>query len=384
MNARKRTLLVLIVAAVAAAGGWYGLKGRKTNQSSQAPAASTRPAEPVIELAQSDLLTIEPSRLTRRLPVTGTLMASSQTLVRARVSGDIIDLPVREGMSIRAGQLLARIDPTDFELRVNERAAQLRSAQAQHDQARRTLENNARLLAKSFISQNAFDNARSAVEVAAAAVEGAQAQLAQARKALADTRITAPMSGVVAQRFVQPGEKISPDGRIVSIVDLSRIEVEVGVPASDIASVRTGQSASIRIEGISQPVPARVLRINPATAAGTRAVTVYLGLDQPDERFRAGMFAQGSLVIDERDGLLILPLSALRERGSQRYVYLIENDRIVERVVTPGTIDETARAPGGLTGAVEIREGLKTGDRIVRQNLGTLQIGSRVLIAPVR
>ncbi|MEN9773175.1 MAG: cation/multidrug efflux system, membrane-fusion component [Pseudomonadota bacterium] len=384
MNALKRTLWGLIVVAVAAVGGWYGLKARKTDPSTPPMASPTRPAETVIELTQSDLLTVEPSRLTRSLPVTGTLMASSQTLVRARVSGDVIDLPVREGMSIKAGQLLARIDPTDFELRVNERAAQLRSAQAQHDQARRTLENNAQLLAKAFISQNAFDNARSAVEVAAATVEGAQAQLAQARKALADTRITAPMSGVIAQRFVQPGEKISPDGRIVSIVDLSRIEVEVGVPASDIASVRIGQTASIRIEGINQPVPARVLRINPTTAAGTRAVTVYLGLDQTDDRLRAGMFAQGTLVIDEREGLLILPLSALRDRGGQRYVYLIENDRIVERVVTPGTIDEAARAPGGLTGAVEIRAGLKAGDRIVRQNLGTLQVGSRVRVTPVR
>jgi len=383
MKRSTRLTVIALFALGVAAAAWYLLSTRLSAPPAQgrtgAP-ASSGPTEPVVELARADMLRIEPGRLTRTLPVTGTLAASAQTLVRARVAGDVLDIPVREGMSVSAGQLLARIDPTDFELRVNERTAQLRSAQAQLDQARRTLENNARLLDKAFISQNAFDNAQSAVEVAAAARDGAEALLSQARKALADTRILAPMTGIVAQRFVQPGEKISPDGRIVSIVDLSRIELEAAVPASEIASVKIGQRAQIRIEGMAQPSSARVLRINPSTAAGTRSVTVYLGLDKVDERLRAGMFAQGSLTVDERDGLLLVPLSALRERGSQRHVYLIENGRIVERSVETGLIDESASAPGGFIGVAEIRSGLNAGDQIIRQNLGQLSPGARARI----
>jgi membrane fusion protein (multidrug efflux system) len=383
MKRSARLTVIALFALGVAAAAWYLLSTRLSAPPAQgrtgAP-ASSGPTEPVVELARADMLRIEPGRLTRTLPVTGTLAASAQTLVRARVAGDVLDIPVREGMSVSAGQLLARIDPTDFELRVNERTAQLRSAQAQLDQARRTLENNARLLDKAFISQNAFDNAQSAVEVAAAARDGAEALLSQARKALADTRILAPMTGIVAQRFVQPGEKISPDGRIVSIVDLSRIELEAAVPASEIASVKIGQRAQIRIEGMAQPSSARVLRINPSTAAGTRSVTVYLGLDKVDERLRAGMFAQGSLTVDERDGLLLVPLSALRERGSQRHVYLIENGRIVERSVETGLIDESASAPGGFIGVAEIRSGLNAGDQIIRQNLGQLSPGARARI----
>jgi RND family efflux transporter MFP subunit len=383
MKRSTRLTVIALFALGVAAAAWYLLSTRLSAPPAQgrtgAP-ASSGPTEPVVELARADMLRIESGRLTRTLPVTGTLAASAQTLVRARVAGDVLDIPVREGMSVSAGQLLARIDPTDFELRVNERTAQLRSAQAQLDQARRTLENNARLLDKAFISQNAFDNAQSAVEVAAAARDGAEALLSQARKALADTRILAPMTGIVAQRFVQPGEKISPDGRIVSIVDLSRIELEAAVPASEIASVKIGQRAQIRIEGMAQPSSARVLRINPSTAAGTRSVTVYLGLDKVDERLRAGMFAQGSLTVDERDGLLLVPLSALRERGSQRHVYLIENGRIVERSVETGLIDESASAPGGFIGVAEIRSGLNAGDQIIRQNLGQLSPGARARI----
>jgi len=383
MKRSARLTVITLFALGVAAAAWYLLSPRLSAPPAPGRAgapASSRPAEPVVELARADMLRIEPGRLTRTLPVTGTLAASAQTLVRARVAGDILEIAVREGMNVSAGQLLARIDPTDFELRVNERTAQLRSAQAQLEQARRTLENNARLLDKAFISQNAFDNAQSAVEVAAAARDGAEALLSQARKALADTRILAPMSGIVAQRFVQPGEKVSPDGRIVSIVDLSRIELEAAVPASEIASVKIGQRAQIRIEGMAQPGSARVLRINPATAAGTRSVTVYLGLDQVNERMRAGMFAQGSLTVDERDGLLLVPLSALRERGGQRHIYLIENGRIVERSVETGLIDESASAPGGFVGVAEIRSGLNAGDQIIRQNLGQLSPGARVRI----
>jgi RND family efflux transporter MFP subunit len=385
---KRRTLLLSLMVAILAGAALIGFGVRERSMSSASSSSgdprTTAPADTLIELSATDLLTIEAGRLTRTLPLSGTLTAPTQTLVRSRVSGDIVEIALREGMQVSAGQLIARIDPTEFELRVNERVAQLRSAQAQLDQARRTLENNARLLDKAFISQNAFDNAQSAVDVAAAARDGAEAMLAQARKALADTRILAPMSGLIAQRFVQAGEKVSPDARIVSIIDLSRIEVEAAVPASDIASVRVGQRAALRIEGVAQPGAARVLRINPATAAGTRSVAVYLGLEQTDERLRAGMFAQGSLTIDERDGLILLPLSALRERGRERFVYLIEGERIIERAVETGVIDESASAPGGFIGVAEVRTGLHIGDRIVRQNLGPLTPGSRVRISVTR
>ncbi|MBU6191202.1 MAG: efflux RND transporter periplasmic adaptor subunit, partial [Betaproteobacteria bacterium] len=191
MTLSKRLLVTVLIGTLAAAAALAWFRTAPTGKGSAATQARTESnsgqADPLIELNEADLLTIATGRLVRSLPVTGTITAASQTLVRARVSGDIIDIPVREGMSVKAGQLIARIDPADFELRLSERTAQLRSAQAQLEQARRTLENNARLLDKAFISQNAYDNSRFAVDGARAAVEAADAQLAQARKALADT-----------------------------------------------------------------------------------------------------------------------------------------------------------------------------------------------------
>ncbi|ODS95396.1 MAG: hypothetical protein ABS56_15890 [Lautropia sp. SCN 69-89] len=350
-----------------------------------APAGTAEASAPAaIEFAGTDLYTVRTGTIARTIPVTGTLTPVERTTVKAKLAGDIVELAVREGEAVRQGQLLARFDPTDFELRVREREAQLRSAQAQLAQAQRTLENNRRLLEKQFISQNAFDNASSAVDVAVAARDAAAAQLNQARKALADTRIAAPMSGIVAERFAQVGEKLPADARILSIVDLSRMEIEAPVPASEIAAVRIGQPVSLSIEGIDGEQVGRVARINPGTQAGTRSVPIYIALSFPagEARVRAGMFAQGRLALDERRDVLVVPLAAIRDAGGRQFVYLIDGGRLAERDLRVGLRDESAPAGQGAVGLAEVREGLKAGDSIVGVNLGTLRTGSRVAIAP--
>ena len=90
-----------------------------------------------------------------------------------------------------------------------------------------------------------------------------------------------------------------------------------------------------------------MLRINPATQAGTRAIAVYIGLSRGDDRLRAGLFAQGALVLETRDDVIAVPPAAVRDAAGRRFVYLIERDSIAEREVKLGLVDESARAPGG-------------------------------------
>ena len=378
---RFAILALALLAASAAAWRWYSARATADRQSSAAPTTDSRPkaAPRALEFAPAELHTVSPSRIARSIPITGTLSATQQTIVKARVAGDILDINAREGSSVRAGQLIARIDPTDFELRVRERLANVRSAEAQFEQAQRTLDNNRALLAKNFISQNAFDNSLSASDVAKAALESARAQLEQARKALADTQIVAPMSGQIAQRFAQPGEKVSPDSRLFSIIDLSSMEIEAAVPASEVGLVRIGQPVRLRIEGVDTEQPGQVLRINPSTQPGTRSVLIYVGIQQRDNRIRAGLFAQGTLSVDEKSGVIVIPVAAIRELAGRRVVYAIEQGMVVEREVKTGVIDETATAPNGSIGAAEIVSGLKAGERIVAVNLGVLRAGSPAL-----
>lgn len=408
-GARLSALLVLAL-AIGLAGGWWAAHRAPAGTGSDPSASASRTgaatgtvasgvadaagsasappgglgreaaARGTLEFAATDLLRLEPGAITRAIPLTGTLKPVDQTLVRAKVSGELIRIVVREGTAVRAGQQIARIDPTEFEARVREREAQRRSADAQVEQARRTMDNNRALLDKGFISQNAFDNAQSGFEVAVANRDAAVAQLAQARKALADTAVLAPMTGVVAERFAQVGEKVSPDSRIVSIVDLSRMEIEAPVPASEIGRVRLGQAVSLRVEGIEAPQTGEIVRINPATAAGTRSVPVYIGLDNRDPRIRAGLFAQGTLAVERREGVIVVPDAAVRDAAGRSFVYRVVDGMIEERTVTAGLHDPAARAANGSTGVTEIVAGLQAGDTIVGVNLGALRAGSAVRV----
>lgn len=385
MNRRTGVLLAAGLAAIGlTVGGFATLRQDQAapGQGTGGPVTAAA-AEPPVEFGASDTLVVEPVEIARSIPLTGSLRAANQTIVRSKTSGEIRELTVREGMPVQRGQLIARIDPAEAEQRLREREAQLASADAQLAQAKRDLDTNRALIEKGFLSQSAFDRARSTYDMAAANKQALAAQMALARKALADTTVAAPMGGIVAERFAQAGERVSPDARIVSIIDLSKMEIEAPVPAEDVARVRVGQPVELRIEGIDRTQVGRVARIAPSTQAGSRSVPVYITLDNQDERVRAGLFAQGSLALERKAGVIAVPYAAVRDRAGRNFVYAIEADRVVERDVRTGLRDDAARAPNGATGLIEITGGLKAGDRIVAVNLGTLRTGAPARIEAV-
>ena len=386
---KKRIWIPILLVIVLAGGGFVFKQRLSANAANGAnaanPAAVTGAkssasnavsALPTIEFNNNDLMVLATGQIARRIPLTGTLRPANQSLVKSKVAGEIVELVVKEGMSVKAGQVIARIDPVEYQWRVKEKEAQLQAAQAQLSQAQRTMENNKQLLEKNFISQNAFDNGRFSLDGAVGTRDAAVAQLTMARKSLKDSVVLAPLTGLIGERFAQVGEKVSPDNRIVSIIDLSRMEIEAPVPAGEIGAVSIGQQVTLTIEGIDKPQVGKVVRINPGTQAGTRSVPIYLGLDNNDPRIRVGLFAQGQLVVGMRDGIITIPESALRDAAGRNFVYVLDKDKIAERDVELGLRDDSMPSANGSSGVIEIKRGLNVGDRIVAVNLGPLRAGS--------
>ncbi|MCY1234994.1 Multidrug resistance protein MdtA [compost metagenome] len=191
-----------------------------------------------------------------------------------------------------------------------------------------------------------------------------------AQKALADTVVKAPLDGMVAARAVQPGEKVSPDTRLVDVVDLRVLELEAPIPMADVAHAAVGQPVALDVEGAGR-FTGKLVRINPAVSQGTRSIMVYIRVENADQTLRAGMFARGALVLGERAGVVAVPSSAVRTEGERAFVYAIDKDTLAERPVQLGIRDEAS-------GMVEIVSGLDAGTEIVRNNLGTLRSGSQV------
>ena len=146
-----------------------------------------KPPVTALEFGATELATVESKTMPRWLPVSGTMQPVNQATVKAKVSGDVRQITVREGEAVQAGQILVRVDTADLDARVLERQGQLQSARAQLALAEKTNAMNQKLLKQNFISQNASDNAESSLEVAKGNVQAAQAQLRVAQNALQAT-----------------------------------------------------------------------------------------------------------------------------------------------------------------------------------------------------
>ena len=367
---KKTTLVVItagVLAAVLAIGG-YAMKRARPDEAAARPAAALAPATPKsLEIAYSDLITLAPREMRRTLPLTGQLKPSNQAVVRAKVAGEIVEMRVKEGETVAVGQLLARIDAADYKARLDEKAGALDANKAQFDYNEKTRHNNEELMRKNFISKNAYDNFINSASVSQGQVKTAEAQLAQARKALEDTQVKAPIAGVVSERAMQVGDKAAVDSKLISIVDLTRMEIEAAVPAADIPSVAIGQEVRFTVEGFADKVfTGTIARINPAAAAGSRSLLVYIEVPNPDRLLKGGMFAKGGLTLDRRAGVTAVPISALREEAGQPVVYRVEAGKIVRSAVKTGVRNEEE-------GWIEITEGVPQGAQVIKANLGELR-----------
>ena len=372
MSRWLKTALVLLTLIAVVALGWRGHAARQaTRQAQSAPVK-----DPVIELSAIDLATAHVVELTSGLPISGALKAVNSAIVKARVPGELQGLTVREGDRVEAGQVIARVESTEYADRVRQAQQQADAAKAQVEIAQRQVDNNAALVRQGFISKTAADNSLASLNTAQANHRAAQAGIDVLRKSLADTVLRAPISGQVSQRLAQPGERVAPEARIVEIVDLSRLELEASISPADSVAVRVGQQALLRIEGVAQPVAATVARINPSAQAGSRSVLIYLTVAaQPG--LRQGLFAQGQLATETQRALAV-PLNAVRTDKPLPYVQVVEGDRIAHRTVQTGV---RGQVDGELWVAVQ---GVADGVRVLRGAAGVVREGTQVkLAAPV-
>lgn len=366
MTKSKTVILAALVVAGIAAGGFAAVRGK-------AP-ASAPAAQPVVEFTQRDLYIVEPRALERTLPLTGTLSPLTEATVKAKVAGELLEVAVREGESVRQGQVLARIDPTEVRARVAAREADVAAARAQLVWADKNRLTQKALLDKAFISQNAFDNIQSNYDVAVAKLRSAEAELIVARKSLGDSVLVAPFPGIVAQRHVQPGERVALDAKVITVVNLSRLELEAAVPAAEISRLRVGQEVAFSVDGFGERAfGGRIERINPGTVSGSRSINVYAVIDNPEGELRGGLFAQGAVSLERVEGALVVPASAVREEIGQTFVYAIEAGLVKRKNVTVGAPDASGR--------VQVLQGLAAGERIVRVNLGALREGVSARLA---
>ena len=372
---QKRVLkwaVVLVVLALVAGGLQRFLADRQTKKDALAASTAAKAAV-AVELVATDVTTAKMLNVTQGLAISGSLKAVNSAVVKARVAGELQALIVREGDFVKAGQIIARIDASELQSRVRQAREQAGSAKAQADVAQRQFDNNKALVDQGFISKTALDTSLANLNAAQSTYKAALAGSDIAKKSVDDTVLKAPISGQVAQRMAQTGERVGVDTRIVEIVDLSRLELEATLSAADSTKIQVGQVAQLQIEGSLKTVAAKVVRVNPTAQAGSRSVLAYLSIDNAAAQpLRQGLFAQGSLGAGQA-ALLAVPVGSVRTDRPAPYVQAIENSQVVYKTVGLG---ERGTADGVDVVAIT---GLKEGAVVLRSNVGSLREGTPVM-----
>lgn len=367
---RRILLSLLLVAALAGAGVlWQARKSGQAAVNRDAPVP-----ERVLELAAIELTRVTPRRLTETVRLSGSVESVNWTLVKAEVAATLAEVLVREGQAVKRGDVLARFDTRDLAARLAEKESNLVGAKAQLVYAEKTRAKNMALRQKDIVAETSLDQAQSSWQVQQAAVQALTAQVEMARKALNDAVVRAPIDGMVAERTVNPGETLAVNARMFSVVDLSRVEVTATVPADDVARLKPGQPVVLRVEGFGERrFPGTLARINPQARAGTRAIPVYVAVDNADGSLRGGMFATGDAVVAEAENAVALPPAALRRDDQGDFVLTVVDGRLTRTPLRRGGV----WARGEL---VQV-EGVNPGDLVVTAPLPGLQSGQAVRAA---
>ncbi len=364
---RKQWLIAGVVGVLVVGGGAAVLAGggfrKPTTQEKKTPVAVA------LEFTPAEVVQPLQAAMPEDILFSGPLMAPRTAVVRAKAAGTMLSLAVAEGSRVQSGQVLGVIDVSDLQSRVAERNAGVESAQARLAEAERIHNSNQDLARQQFISSNALESSKATLESARAQLKSTQAQLATASLGLREARLTAPISGVVGKRNVLPGEKVSAEQELLTVVDLQQLELGGVVGTHQVAKLQAGQTVAVQVEGQLEPVTGRIDRISPAAVAGTRGIQVVVVLPNPKEVFRAGQYASANVSLPDATQRLTVPLSAVGQASGQDYVWTLEKGVLVRRIVITGRKQVTQ-------GRVEIVQGLPAGVPVLAARFDNLKEGA--------
>lgn len=400
MSVRALTVVVTLLGL-----GLVGCRG-------ELPASAQERPKPPAPAREVRVVPVAERSLPRTVAATGTLAAEDQVTLSAKVAGRVAVIDVDLGTRVQRGQTVAKLDQTDFNLRVEQAVAALqqararlglapsgtdekidpeqtaivRQARAVLDEARLTRDRSVKLLEQQLIARAQLDTAEANLQVAEGRYQDAleevrnrQGVLAQrrseldlARQQLADTVVVAPVDGAVSQRLTSRGEYLAAGAPMATLVRINPLRLRVSVPEREAPGVRAGQTVKLTVEGDPTVYSGRVVRLAPIVQELNRTLTVEAEI--PNERgvLRAGAFARAEIITEAAQPVITVPSSSLIVFAGVEKVLVVRGGKTAEvRVQTGRRLGED----------VEIVDGLKRGEQIVT-NPGNLTGGVAVSVKP--
>ncbi|MDQ7782054.1 MAG: efflux RND transporter periplasmic adaptor subunit [Desulfomonilaceae bacterium] len=335
-------LVILILALVWMQGGFH----RKV------PAGRTVPED----RASDDLRTTEVAASLSKgeVTVTGTVAARETARIAARLQGFVVELNVDAGTKVKKDDVLLRIDARELNEQVAQAEAQLNTARANAAESERDLHRYEKLHGEHAVSQQQFDRARTAYDVARASVRQAEGRLQETRALLSYTVVTAPFDGIVGERQVNVGDMVAPGQYLLNVFRPGTVELAAAVGEQYAESVKENTPVVVDIPSLGLRQETKIREVVPIREEKSRTITVKAPLpDQPG--LQPGLY--GTLTFDTGDvEVVLIPKTALRTVGQLESVRVAENGEVKTRHVKTGRTRN---------GSIEILSGLKPGEKLV-------------------
>ena len=373
---------------------------------SRTPRAATEEKPTVVETFTAALQPIP-----EIISATGELLAEDQAIIGVKVAGRVAKLHVDLGSQVQGNQLLAEIDPTDYQFRVRqaealvnqsraklgildretddvvpEETAIVREAEAVVKEARFVFETTRKLQEEKVLSRIDFEKAQVRRQGAEAALQGAKeqvmqlraelserrAQLALARQNLADCMVRAAFTGAITRRHANLGEYLAVGAPVVTLVRQHPLRVRSEIPERMATRIRAGQSIDVQVQGKSTGPRGRVVRLSPAIEVQSRSLVVEGEIPNENGLLRPGSFAEVVITLDPHASGIAIPRDAVASFAGTERVYVVNNGVLEDRVVKLGR-----QLPGD---TVEILSGLDPGIQVVRRPDSRMTKGQRVAV----
>lgn len=306
--------------------------------------------------------------------ISGSLAAEREAILRAEVSGPVVQTYVEDGQRVARGTRLAKIDDTALRDQFLSARSGLTSAQSEYDNAERQAKRSQALSEAGAIAERDLEAAVQARTAAASRLADARARFTNAQELLAKTEIRAPFDGIVSNREVSAGDVVSPGTALVSVVDPSSMRLEASVPADQLSAVQVGSPVEFSVSGYpGRTFTGRITRVNPTADPTTRQVRIIASIPNVGRNLVAGLFAEGRVSAETRLAP-IAPLTAVDERGVSPAVMRLRNGK-VERV----DVQLGLRDPA--TETVEIISGVVSGDSLLLGAAQGISVGTLVRVS---
>lgn len=331
------------------------------------PDANATATPVTVQLGPEGIAVVQMTTLASGPILSGTLVADRTAQIRAEVPGSVLQVLHDPGAVVAAGTSLAKIDDRAISEAFLSARSGLAAAEAAADLAARELARAEKLSAAGAIAERDLENARRADLVAKTALFDARARLAQAQKQVDATNVLTPYAGIVSERFVNPGDVVTPGAPLFVVVDPATMKLEAAIPAEQLATVRVGAPVRFAVTGYpGRAFEGRIASINPAADPQTRQVRLSVRIPNAGNRLVAGLFAEGRVTANARQTLTV-PAAAIDQRGLSPVVLRLRGG-VTEKVeVTLGARDQA-------TDRLEVMTGLAAGD--------TILVGAALGIAP--